>query len=330
MSDSSTKIPRISGPTKKILERAKNELVSTEEAGSVSIAKRRPDWIRGKLPSPHLTGETHAIVRNNGLFTVCEEARCPNLGECWQKRHATIMILGDTCTRSCGFCAVKTGKPNELDLDEPRRVGDAAKELRLKHLVITSVNRDELLLGGADIFSETIKQVREKSPHTRIEVLTPDFKGYEPALKILFDARPDIFNHNIESVPRLYDIVRPQAKYQRSLDVLQAGKAAGLITKSGLMVGLGEMEDEIYEVLRDLRSHGVDMVTIGQYLQPTKNHLPVIRYVHPDEFKRYEDFGYTLGFDSMASGPMVRSSYNAEEFFEKSSVKVLLEKNREG
>ncbi|MCX7834626.1 MAG: lipoyl synthase [bacterium] len=319
---------RISGPTKKVLERAYRELVPEEERSNVTVVKRRPEWIRGKLPSPQLTGETHSIVRRNRLFTVCEEAHCPNLGECWQKRHATIMILGDTCTRSCGFCAVKTGKPNELDRDEPRRVGDAAKELRLKHLVITSVNRDELLLGGADIFAETIRQVREKSPETRIEVLTPDFKGYEPALKILFDARPDIFNHNIETVPRLYDIVRPQAKYQRSLEVLKAGKEAGLITKSGLMVGLGETEEEIYEVLRDLRAVGVDMVTIGQYLQPTKNHLPVIRFVHPDEFKRYETYGYELGFGSVASGPMVRSSYNAEEFFERSSVKILLENHR--
>lgn len=330
MPESKDKTPRISGPTKKVLERALKELVGSNENSDITLVKKRPEWIRGKVPSPQLTGETHRIVRKNQLFTVCEEAHCPNLGECWQKRHATIMILGDTCTRSCGFCAVKTGKPNELDWDEPRRVGDAAKELQLKHLVITSVNRDELLLGGADIFAETIRQVREKSPHTRIEVLTPDFKGYEPALKILFDARPDIFNHNIETVPRLYDIVRPQAKYQRSLDVLKAGKEAGLITKSGLMVGLGETEEEIYDVLRDLRANGVDMVTIGQYLQPTKNHLPVIRFVHPDEFKRYEVYGYELGFGSVASGPMVRSSYNAEEFFERSNVKMLLEKNRIG
>ncbi len=318
---------RISGPTRRIKEIVERERDpnTTEE---VNVVIRRPDWIRGKLPSTQLTGPTREIMRQNNLHTVCEEARCPNLGECWQKRHATVMILGDTCTRSCGFCAIKTGKPNELDWDEPRRVGEAVAELNLKHVVITSVNRDELLLGGADIFAATIKEIRQRTPDTRIEVLTPDFKAYEPAMKICFDARPDIFNHNIETVPRLYYKVRPQAIYQRSLDVLKAGKDAGLITKSGIMVGLGETNEEVIEVLRDLRGVGVDMLTIGQYLQPTREHLPVARFVTPDEFKEYERVAFELGFGSAASGPMVRSSYNAEDFFERSKVKVLFEQNR--
>ncbi|MDK9699743.1 MAG: lipoyl synthase [bacterium] len=318
---------RISGPTRKIREIVQQE-ATNDSSEVVPLVKRRPDWIRGKLPSPHLTGHTRDIVRSHGLNTVCEEAHCPNLGECWQKKHATIMILGDVCTRSCGFCAVKTGKPNELDWDEPRRVGMAVADMGLKHVVITSVNRDELLLGGADIFAATITEIRKLAPNTRIEVLTPDFKGYEPALKICFDAKPDVFNHNVETVPHLYYKVRPQAKYERSLEVLRAGKEAGLITKSGVMVGLGEEFDELVQVMKDLRAVDCDMITIGQYLQPTKNHLPVVRFMHPDEFKELERIGYEIGFGSVASGPMVRSSYNAEEFFERSKVKVLLEQHR--
>ncbi len=318
---------RVSGPTRRIKQIVESE-AATGEVTDVNVLLRRPDWIRGKLPSPHLTGPTRDIVRSHGLHTVCEEARCPNLGECWQKRHATMMILGDTCTRSCGFCAIKTGRPNELDWDEPRRVGEAVADLGLRHVVITSVNRDELLLGGADIFAATIIEIRKLSPETRIEVLTPDFKAYAPALKICFDARPDVFNHNVETVPRLYYKVRPQAIYQRSLDVLKAGKDAGLITKSGIMVGLGETNEEVIEVLKDLRAHHCDMLTIGQYLQPTKEHLPVSRFVTPAEFDEFARVAHELGFGSVASGPMVRSSYNAEEFFERSKVKVLLERNR--
>jgi lipoic acid synthetase len=247
------------------------------------------------------------------LHTVCEEARCPNVWECWNAGTATIMILGETCTRSCGFCAVKTGRPTELDLDEPRRVAEAIQQLGLRHAVITSVNRDELEDGGASIFAETIQRVRSSSPHCTIEVLIPDFKGNHAAQDIVFAARPDILNHNTETVPRLYRPVRPQGKYQWSLELLQRAKAAGLLTKSGLMLGLGETTEEVESVMRDLVAHGCDILTLGQYLQPTKEHLPVSRYYHPDEFVRLKDGGLQLGFRHVESGPLVRSSYHAEE-----------------
>ena len=253
------------------------------------------------------------LMRGKHLHTVCEEARCPNLGECWGRGTATFMILGDICTRSCGFCAVKTGKPIELDTDEPHRVAEAISSMKLRHVVITSVNRDELRDGGASIFAETIRQIRIGEPKCRVEILIPDFKGERLALDIVVDSAPDILNHNVETVPRLYSVVRPQAKYDRSLEVLKYFKEHGLVTKSGIMVGIGEKTEEVFEVMKDLRTSGVDILTIGQYLQPTKEHLPIDRYVTPDEFKMYKQSGLEMGFKFVESGPLVRSSYHADE-----------------
>jgi lipoyl synthase len=254
-------------------------------------------------------------MRGLNLHTVCEEARCPNIGECWNNRTATFMILGNVCTRSCGFCAVLTGKPTELDLDEPYRVADAAKKMGLEHAVITSVNRDELADGGASIFAGTIRAIREEVPGCAVEVLTPDFKGDREAVKTVIDARPDTFNHNIETVPRLYFAVRPQAKYARSLEVLCYAKELNPdgLTKSGFMVGLGEVEEEIQRTMRDLRDHEVDILTIGQYLRPSENHLPMSRYYTPKEFASLRKYGFSLGFKHVESGPLVRSSYHAHE-----------------
>ena len=266
-----------------------------------------------RLPQGKNYQDVRAIIDEHRLHTVCESARCPNVGECWSRRTATFMILGNICTRSCGFCAVKTGRPTELDLEEPYRVAEAVARLRLRHAVITSVNRDELKDGGAGIFAETIRQIRRKVPGCRVEVLTPDFKGEEFALDIVAEAAPDIFNHNVETVPRLYRTVRPQAKYERSLYVLDYMKRHGLVTKSGLMVGIGERPEEVIEVLRDLRRVHVDIVTIGQYLQPTPQHLPIHRYVDPEEFAWYRQEGLAMGFAHVESGPLVRSSYHADE-----------------
>lgn len=274
---------------------------------------RRPDWIRAKLPYGESYLQILNLMRSKQLHTVCEEARCPNLGECWGHGTATFMILGDICTRSCGFCAVKTGRPAEFDADEPRRVAEAVASMKLRHVVITSVNRDELKDGGASIFAETIRQVRIKTPNCRVEVLIPDFKGDEIACSIVADAEPDILNHNVETVPRLYNVVRPQAKYDRSLNVLRYFKERGLVTKSGMMVGIGERYDEVIEVMKDLRKVEVDILTIGQYLQPTKEHLPIDRYVEPTEFEMYKKIGLELGFKYVESGPLVRSSYHAEQ-----------------
>ena len=276
-------------------------------------AARRPDWLKVRLPHGREFRDVKAIVDGHHLHTVCESARCPNMAECWARRTATFLILGDICTRSCRFCAVKTGRPTGLDQMEPFRVADAVKQLGLRHAVITSVNRDDLDDGGAAIFAETVRQIRKKSPGCRVEVLIPDFKGDPAALSILLKARPDILNHNVETVPRLYRTVRPQAKYERSLWVLEESKRQGLVTKSGLMVGLGETRDEILAVMRDLRGVDCDILTIGQYLQPTKEHLPVDRYVHPDEFAFYKKEGLKMGFRFVESGPLVRSSYHADE-----------------
>ena len=235
------------------------------------------------------------------------------MGECWNNGTATFMILGDICTRSCGFCAVKTGKPTELDADEPRRVAETIQLLGIRHAVITSVNRDELYDGGAQIFAETIRQTHALNPDTTIEVLIPDFKGDEFALDIVLDAFPDILNHNTETVPRLYDIVRPQAKYERSLELLERAKQRGFLTKTGLMLGIGEHPDEVIEVMKNLRKVQCDILTLGQYLQPTKEHLPVDRFVHPDEFKNFKELGIRMGSKHVESGPLVRSSYHAEE-----------------
>jgi lipoic acid synthetase len=274
---------------------------------------KRPEWLKARIPSGENYTALLEIMRREKLFTVCEEARCPNMGECWNAGTATFMILGDICTRSCGFCAVKTGRPDYgLDWDEPRRVAEAAEKMRLRHAVITSVNRDERADGGAPIFAEVIKQLRARVPGIRVEVLIPDFKGGEEALNIVLNARPDVLDHNVETVPRLYRIVRPQANYAQSLEVLIRSKRRGFTTKTGVMVGIGEETEEVIEVMRDLRAIDCDIFTIGQYLQPTKNHLPVDRYVHPDEFKMFKEEGLKMGFRHVESGPLVRSSYHAE------------------
>ncbi len=273
----------------------------------------RPDWLKVKVPSGAGFTQIKNIVDTNKLNTVCEDARCPNMAECWYRGTATFMILGDICTRSCGFCAVKTGKPVELDYDEPRRVAEAVRQMRLRHAVVTSVNRDELEDGGAEIFAETIHKIREYTPGCTIEVLIPDFKGERHAIQKLIDAHPDILNHNTETVPRLYLSVRPQAKYLRTLELLELCKQEGLVTKTGLMLGIGEEFDEIEQVLVDIRKAKVDILTLGQYLQPTKMHIPVDRYVDPKEFMYWKAFGLSIGFRHVESGPLVRSSYHAEE-----------------
>jgi lipoic acid synthetase len=254
-------------------------------------------------------------MRDQGLHTVCEEARCPNVGECWNAGTATFMILGDVCTRSCGFCAVTTGRPGELDLIEPYRLAKAVAALGLDYVVITSVNRDDLETGGAEVFAACIKTLRRLDPSIRVEVLIPDFKGNWDALATVVEARPFVLNHNIETVPRLYRRVRPQAVYERSLEVIARAKAMApdMLAKSGFMVGLGETLDETLAVMRDLREHGCDIVTVGQYLRPTKHHLPVERYWHPDEFQAFRDYGAELGFTHVEAGPLVRSSYHAEK-----------------
>lgn len=274
---------------------------------------RRPDWLKVKLPTGDNYSDVKNIMRKQQLHTVCEEAKCPNIAECWNHRTATFMILGDTCTRSCGFCNVKLGIPNELDLDEPRRVSESVQELNLRHVVITSVNRDELKDGGASIFAETIKLIREKMPLTTIEILIPDFKGFEEAFEIIMKNPPDILNHNLETVPRLYPYVRPQAKYKRSLDLITWFKQRGLKTKSGIMVGIGEAVDEVFALMKDLVTAGCDILTIGQYLQPTKLHLPVDRFVTPEEFLMYKEEGMKMGFKIVESSPLVRSSYHADQ-----------------
>ncbi len=274
---------------------------------------KRPEWLKVKLPIGENYSEVFQLMRNNKLNTVCEEARCPNMGECWNRKTATFMILGDICTRSCGFCNVKVGLPSELDLDEPRRVADAVEKLRLKHVVITSVNRDELKDGGASVFAETIKRIRVKNQNTTIEILIPDFKGDESAFEIILNNPPDILNHNLETVERLYHAVRPQAKFQRSLDLIKWFSSRNLKTKSGMMVGIGETNDEVIEAMNDLYNHGCNIVTIGQYLQPTKNHLPVDRYVTPEEFLFFKNEGLKIGFEFVESSPLVRSSYHADE-----------------
>jgi lipoic acid synthetase len=247
------------------------------------------------------------------LHTICEEARCPNVWECWNARTATFLILGDICTRRCHYCSVATGRPLEVDREEPLRVAEAVRALGLRHAVITSVNRDELEDGGAAVFVETIRQTRRLSPDCTVEVLIPDFEGNEEALAVVCGEKPDILNHNIETVRRLFPTVRPQGKYQRSIELLKQAKQSGMTTKSGLIVGMGETMDEVREVMRDVRSVGCDIMTIGQYLQPTKEHLPVARFYHPDEFASLKVAGLSLGFTHVESGPLVRSSYHAEQ-----------------
>lgn len=272
----------------------------------------RPKWLRVKLPYGKSYTEVRSIIDNNKLHTVCESARCPNMGECWGAGTATFMILGNTCTRSCSFCAVATGRPDSLDIMEPYRVAKAIQKMGVKHAVITSVNRDEQKDRGMNIWAETVRQVRKHSPETTLETLIPDVKANWDALSLITEENPEIVSHNMETVKRLYRRVRPQAKYQRSLDQIQRTKDAGCRTKSGFMVGLGETVEEVYELMRDLHAHGCDVLTIGQYLQPTKMHLPVHEFIHPDLFKHYEEVGMEMGFKYVESGPLVRSSYHSE------------------
>lgn len=283
-------------------------------AGGVPSPLPRPAWIRARAPIGERYDALVDLVRGQRLHTVCEEARCPNIGDCWNRGTATFMILGDTCTRACRFCAVKTGLPAlPPDPDEPRRVADAIARMGLRHAVITSVNRDEQKDGAAWSFAETIRLVREKVPGCAIEVLIPDFKGNWAALQTVLDARPDILNHNTETVPRLYRQVRPGANFKRSLELLSRSKDGGLTTKSGIMVGLGEEWDEVLDTIRAIREARVDVLTVGQYLRPSLDHLPILRYYTPDEFVRLREFGLSLGFGHVESGPLVRSSYHADE-----------------
>jgi len=278
---------------------------------------KKPDWIRVKAPVSKGYAETQALMRANNLHTVCEEAGCPNIGECWDKKHATFMIMGDTCTRACAFCNVKTGLPNALDATEPDHVGQATAKLGLAHIVVTSVDRDDLADGGAEHFAQTIRAIRTHAPGTTIEVLTPDFLRKDGAVETVVAAKPDVFNHNLETVPSFYLTVRPGARYFHSLRLLQRVKELDpqMFTKSGIMVGLGEERNEILQVMDDLRSAGVDFLTIGQYLQPTKKHAAVERFVPPDEFKSLETIAYTKGFLMVSASPLTRSSHHAGEDF---------------
>jgi len=274
---------------------------------------RKPPWLKMKMPGGEEFTKLLNLVNDQRLHTVCQSARCPNMGECWAAGTATLMILGDVCTRSCGFCHIATGRPPFLDLDEPARVGAAVATMGLKHTVITSVNRDELPDGGAGVWAETIRQIRLQAPGTHVEVLIPDFCGDWDALQKVLDEKPEILNHNIETVPRLYKQVRPQAKYHRSLELLRIAKQQGLVTKTGMMLGLGEEGYEIDAVLDDLVAIGCEILTLGQYLQPTPRHLPVVRWVHPDEFVMWKQGGEARGLRHVESGPLVRSSYHAEK-----------------
>ena len=279
---------------------------------SESKRAKRPDWLRVKLPIGDKYKKVRSLVDQYDLHTICQSGNCPNMGECWGAGTATFMILGNTCTRSCSFCAVKTGRPPEYDEDEPRRVAEAISLMQVKHAVITSVNRDELKDRGADIWHRTVKEVKRLSPETTIETLIPDVRATWSALETMISAGQEVVSHNMETVKSLYRKVRPQAKYERSLEQIQRTKDYGKRTKSGIMVGLGETRDEVLEIMDDLVAHGCDVLTIGQYLQPTRMHLEVAEYVHPDTFAYYKEEGMKRGFDFVESGPLVRSSYHAE------------------
>jgi lipoic acid synthetase len=274
---------------------------------------RKPSWLRAKLPSGPGYSAVRQLVDEHKLHTVCQSAQCPNLGECWSRGTATVMILGNICTRSCNFCAVQTGRPTELDLGEPARVAEAVAQMRLKHCVITSVARDELADGGASVWAATIRAVRYRNPKTAIEVLVPDFKGNFEHVDTVLAAKPDIYNHNLETVERLQKPVRVQARYERSRSVLRHAKSKGFVTKTGIMLGLGEEQHEVEQTIRDIASDKTDILTIGQYLQPTKQHLPISRWVPPEEFVRWKEFGLSIGLGVVESGALVRSSYHADE-----------------
>ena len=289
--------------------------LGAEAAEGPAGRRRLPEWLKIKLPGDGEYAETKGRLRDLSLHTVCEEARCPNLGHCWSRGTATIMILGDLCTRRCGFCAVAPGKPNGyVDWDEPRRVGEAVAAMGLRHTVITSVARDDLKDGGSLIFARVIRAIRERSD-TVIEVLIPDFRGHEDDLARVIEARPDVINHNLETVERLHPVVRPSARYDRSLELLRRVResGSGIKTKSGLMLGLGERDEEVQVTLRDLHAHGCQLLTIGQYLRPSPQHLPVIEFVHPDRFRAWGEAAHAIGFENCASGPLVRSSFHADE-----------------
>jgi lipoic acid synthetase len=274
---------------------------------------RKPDWLRVKLPIGENYKHVRGLVDTHKLHTICESGNCPNMGECWGEGTATFMILGNICTRSCGFCAVATGRPDAVDWDEPQRVAEAIHLMKVKHAVITSVDRDELKDGGSTIWHNTIKAVKALNPRTTLETLIPDFKGQKENIQPVIDAAPEVVSHNIETVERLTRQVRIQAKYWRSMEVLRTLKEGGMRTKSGIMLGLGEKKEEVIQSMHDLRNSGVDVITLGQYLQPSKKHLSVVRFVHPDEFAEYRDLGYSIGFDYVESGPLVRSSYHSDK-----------------
>ncbi len=273
----------------------------------------KPDWLKVRLPSGDQVKQLNQLLKSKKLVTVCEEARCPNMHECWNKGTATFMILGDTCTRSCGFCNVKTGRPGTVDWDEADRVAEAAARMQLKHVVVTSVDRDELPDRGSGLFALTIRKLKQALPEATIEVLIPDFKGDPACLRLVLAEKPDVLNHNVETIERLYSRVRPQADYKQSLELINRAHKAGFFTKSGFMVGLGETDEEIYQLIRDLKEWNTNFITIGQYMQPTKRHLPVERYVHPDQFMAWAEYARSIGVEKVQSGPLVRSSYHAEE-----------------
>lgn len=279
----------------------------------VKRKRTKPDWLKIQIPIGEQYTEVKNIVKTHQLHTICEDGKCPNMGECWGAGTATFMILGNICTRSCSFCAVATGRPTEYDQDEPRRVAEAVKLMRVKHCVITSVNRDELKDKGAGVWAATIREVKKMNPGVTMETLIPDFKAQWELLEMVVSERPEVISHNMETVERLYRIVRPQAKYERSLEQIKRTKAMGGRTKSGMMLGLGETKEEVFKAMDDLLEHGCDVLTLGQYLQPTKMHLNIQEYIHPDQFKMYKEIGEKKGFKIVESGPMVRSSYHAEK-----------------
>lgn len=287
-----------------------NEVIKSE---TIKLRDPKPGWLKVKLPTGENYRQVKRAVDDNKLHTICQSGNCPNMGECWGAGTATFMILGDVCTRSCGFCAVKTGLPTELDWDEPMRVAKAVKLMGVKHAVITSVNRDELKDGGAAIWAATVTAIRELNPGTTLETLIPDFRGNMESIDKMVKVAPEIISHNMETVKRLYRIVRPQAKYDRSLAVIRQIKEGGIRTKSGIMLGLGETKEEVYEVMDNLREAGCEVMTLGQYLRPTVNHLEIKEWIHPDVFKHYEVVGLAKGFRHVESGPLVRSSYHAEK-----------------
>jgi lipoic acid synthetase len=304
--------------------------LTPEKAPSPRVPK--PEWLKVRAPGSENYLRLKQLMRGLGLNTVCEEARCPNIGECWHHGTATFMILGDVCTRACGYCAVSHGRPATLDLDEPARVADAVDTLGLSYVVITSVDRDDLADGGASIFAETIRRMRALRPECRIEVLIPDFQGKSEPLYEVLDARPDVLNHNTETVPRLYRLARSGGRYPRTLELLRRARehAPGIPTKTGVMVGLGEERDELLQVMRDLRSVGVEILTIGQYLRPTESHLPMVRYYHPSEFAELKRAALDLGFGHVESGPLVRSSYHAHEQADSLAVARRVPPHQEG